>query len=661
MIPMKPPGWTLIAAGVFWVLPSTASGTEEGCSTAGRFSSSRNASASIGDPGIDVSYYRLDLHVDHVNGTLRGDVRVAASVVADTLHAVTLDLSASMTVDSVRLGQTRPVFVRLPTGFTVQLPTPHTRGEHLTLDIAYHGAPASTGFGSFVFSSALEGPWVWSLSQPYGARDWWPCKDHPLDKADSVDILVTCASGLKVGSNGRLVSVRDNGDGTTTHTWTERYPIATYLVSVAIAPYAEFSNWFKYGPQDSMEVLNYVLPHHLELAQSTLPRTVDMLEVFSRLYGPYPFLNEKYGHSEFGRGGAMEHQTMTSTTTFDEDVIAHELAHQWFGDLITCRTWQDLWLNEGFATYSESLYREARYGGDQYRALIRNRMHDAMNARGSLFVQDTSSVPELFARSRVYSKGASVLHMLRHVMGDTLFFKAIRAYAGDPRFRYGTASTSDFQSVCESYYGRSLGFFFTQWVYGENYPRYTLRWTAQTEGTSFLIDAMLEQETGTTNPSAFVMPVDLRFSAAGQETTVVVWNSQNPEQFTVPLPFRPERAEVDPDQWILREVIDPGPVLPTTAALAQNFPNPFNNGTSIRIQIPHRTHVTLSVHNVLGQRIETLVDGVVDPGTHEYQWTPGVALQDPGTVPDRPVASGVYYCRLATDGAFLTRSMIFIR
>jgi hypothetical protein len=410
-----------------------------------------------------------------------------------------------------------------------------------------------------------------------------------------------------------------------------------------------------------MEVLNYVLPHHLELAQATLPKTVDMLEIFSRLYGPYPFLNEKYGHSEFGRGGAMEHQTMTSTTTFDEDVIAHELAHQWFGDLITCRTWQDLWLNEGFATYSESLYREARYGVDQYRALIRSRMNDALNARGSLFVQDTSSVPNLFARSRVYSKGASVLHMLRHVMGDTLFFKAIRAYAGDPRFRYGTANTSDFQSVCESFYGKPLGFFFTQWVYGESFPRYTLRWSAQAEGTNFLIDAILDQETGTTNPSAFVMPVDLRFSSAGEETTMVVWHSQTREQFTFSLPFRPERADVDPGEWILREVVEPGPVLPTTAGLAQNFPNPFNSGTSIRIQIPHRAHVSLSVHNILGQRIATLVDGIVDPGTHEYLWIPGAAMQTHGTIPGRPVASGVYYCRLSSNGTFLTRSMLFIR
>ena len=159
-----------------------------------------------------------------------------------------------------------------------------------------------------------EGPWIWSLSEPYGARDWWPCKDHQLDKADSADIIVTCPNGLKVGSNGLLRSTTDNGNGTTTFFWAERYPIATYLISVAIGPFATFSNWYRYSPSDSMEVLNYVLPSHLSLALGSLPKAVQMLEIFSRIYGPYPFLKEKYGHSEFGRGGAMEHQTMTPTS-----------------------------------------------------------------------------------------------------------------------------------------------------------------------------------------------------------------------------------------------------------------------------------------------------------------------------------------------------------
>ena len=432
--------------------------------------------ASVADASVNALYYRLDLRLDIPSSTLTGVVILRARVVADSTTYLLLDLSPSMTLDSARFNGRRLTAVRYPQSISIELPRTFYVARNLTVEIAYHGTPLATGFGSFQFSSHETGPWIWSLSQPYGARDWWPCRDHPLDKADSVDILITCPTGLRVGSNGKLMAVVDNGDGSSTHIWSERYPIATYLVSIAVSNYAVFSDWFVYSPTDSMEILNYVLPAHLTAALEELPKTVTMLRVFSTLYGPYPFLKEKYGHSEFNRGGAMEHQTMTSTTTFAEDVISHELAHQWFGDLITCATWQDLWLNEGFATYSESLYREARYGQSEYWRLIGERMISAKSAKGPLFKTDTSTVSELFAVTGVYAKGASVLHMLRHVVGDSMFFRILRTYAADTRFRYGTASTADFQGVCEAVAGKSLGYFFDEWIYGESYPRYTLRW-----------------------------------------------------------------------------------------------------------------------------------------------------------------------------------------
>lgn len=650
----------LWAAGLALLLtPVAAAG--DGCSSKGRYIARMMQAASAGDQRIDVSYYRLELRVEPQTSSIGGAVDLVAASLVDSLASVTLDLNSTMTIDSVRQQASPLSLTRFPSSFTVQLARPYRRGEVFSLRVYYHGTPAATGFGSFVFASIPEGAWIWSLSQPYGAREWWPCKDHPLDKADSVDVVVTCANGLKVGSNGRLVSVRDNGDGTSTHTWAERYPISTYLVSIAIAPYVAFSNWYKYGPSDSLEVLNYIIPQHLAQAQETLPKTVDMLRIFSSLYGPYPFLKEKYGHSEFGWSGAMEHQTMTSTSTFAEDVISHELAHQWFGDMITCQTWQDLWLNEGFATYSEALYREAQYGSDYYRALIRYRLSDALAAQGSLFVIDTTSVSALFARSRVYSKGASVLHMLRHVMGDTLFFRALRAYAGDSRFRYGTARTADFREICETTYGKSLGFFFDQWVYGEKYPRYTLRWDGTGDGSHWTIEARLDQETGTATPSVFVMPVDIRFSAGGKDTTVVVWNSRNSESFTFTLSFNPERAEVDPEQWILREVNNPNPTLADVPVLEQNYPNPFNWGTTLTIQNPRRSRVSLTIHNILGQQIASLHNSVLEPGVHTFQWSPGATGWIPEATRDRPVASGVYFCRLVSDGAHITRSMLYIR
>jgi aminopeptidase N len=603
---------------------------------------------------IDALYYRLGLTLHVSTASLTGQVTVRARVVADSTHAMLLDLSGSMVLDSVRTGDQRLNVTRYLQSFEVQLPRFFHSGEIITVEVFYHGWPVASGFGSFAFTTVSGQPWVWSLSQPYGARDWWPCRDHPLDKADSVDIAVTCPSGLRVGSNGKLVSVTNNGDGTSTHTWSERYPIATYLVSIAVSNYAAFSNWYVYSPTDSMEVLNYVLPEHLARAQQQLPKTVEMLGSFSTLFGPYPFLKEKYGHSEFGRGGAMEHQTMTSTTTFEEDVVSHELAHQWFGDLITCATWQDLWLNEGFATYSESLWREARYGKAEYWQLITERMNSAKNARGTLFKTDTSSVADLFAVTGVYAKGASVLHMLRHVVGDSTFFRILKAYVADERFRYGSATTAGFRSVCESTAGRDLGWFFSEWVYGESYPRYTLRWAAAEAHDSIRVTASISQTELTSLPSVFQMPVDLRFSANGLDTTIVVFNSRAEETFEFVLPFIPNQAEIDPDGWILRDVLPANPLLPEMAQLDRNYPNPFNAGTTITMRLPGRTYAAIRIYDILGRRIATLSAGVEEPGTHTVRWE---GKDDAGS----PAASGVYIARLETNAHTVARKLLLLR
>jgi aminopeptidase N len=624
-----------------------------GCS-AKPFAIAQSHSASAADPGVDALYYRLELRLNIPSATLQGTTSAKLRVVADSTNAVALDLSESMILDSVRMNGQRLTTIRFPQSLLIQLPRFYHKGEIVTAEIAYHGTPNATGFGSFYFASLPGGPWVWSLSEPYGARDWWPCRDHPLDKADSVDILITCPTGLRVGSNGKLMGVRDNGDGTSTHMWSERYPIATYLVSIAVSNFAAFSNWFVFSPTDSMEILNYVLPEHLALAQQQLPKTVDMLRVFSTLFGPYPFLKEKYGHSEFGRGGAMEHQTMTSTTTFAEDVISHELAHQWFGDLITCATWQDLWLNEGFATYSESLYREARYGTSEYWRLIQERMSSAKTAKGSVFRIDTNSVASLFAVAGVYAKGASVLHMLRHVVGDSVFFRILRSYSADTRLRYGTASTADFQGVCEAVAGRPLGWFFDEWIYGESYPRYTLRWSAAHLGDSHRVTATLTQTQQNSSPSFFQMPVDLRFSGTGRDTTIPVFNSKISETFEFLMPFQPERADIDPDNWILRDVLPPDPLIPETAQLEQNYPNPFNSGTTITMKLPGRIHAAVRIYDLLGRRVATVSDGLQEPGTHPLRWE---GNDDVG----QPVASGVYVARLETTGITIARRLLLVR
>lgn len=350
----------------------------------------------------------------------------------------------------------------------------------------------------------------------------------------------------------------------------------------------------------------------------------------------------------------MEHQTMTSTTTYNELTIAHELAHQWFGDLITCARWSDLWLNEGFATYCEALWQESSRGTAAYWSTIGPRLSLARSAQGTLAVQDTGDVRNLFANSRVYAKGAAVLHMLRHVLGDSTFFRALREYVADPRFRYGVATSDDFRRVCEEVSGKNLGAFFDQWVYGEKYPIYSASWTATPAGSLTEVRIRLDQETRTTRPSFFSMPVDLRCATTSRDTVLTVTHASPGQEFAVLLPFSPTSVVVDPGNWILKEVLDPDSRLPAIFMLDQNYPNPFNSGTTITLRLPRRTDMALEIFSVLGERVVTLQEGRMEAGVHTLRWqgttSAGVA-----------VPSGIYFCRFRTDGTTVTRTMMLLR
>jgi aminopeptidase N len=541
------------------------------------------------------------------------------------------------------------LFTQNSSSFDIFLARSYTIGEILSVDVFYEGIPIATGFGSFVFSSHSGVPWVYSLSEPYGAKDWWPCKNDPSDKADSADIIVTCDSTLKVGSEGTLVSVVNNKNGTSTHHWKERYPIASYLISVAITNYVQFSNWFRYSATDSMEILNYVLPEHDSTARKNLPRVVDMLAIYSNLFGLYPFIKEKYGHAEFGKGGAMEHQTMTSTTTFDEDVISHELAHQWFGDMITCRTWSDLWLNEGFAQYCSALYRERQYGVKSYWTYINSQLDQAKLSHGAIGVPDTSSVSNLFNSQRIYSKGAVVLHMLRHVLGDSIFFLSLYRYSNNSALKYSTATIKDFQSMCETVSGKNLAYFFQEWLFGDRFPDYSYSWTWKSSNDSSVIILNIEQTTIGTTPSFYTMPIDIHIDTDGKDTTVIVLNNAQQQNFTIKYPVKPSAVLLDPEGWILKFASSENERPPTIYLLEQNYPNPFNSTTTISYQIPERERVVLKIYDILGREVTTLVDARQFSGFYDYQWHP------------QNLASGIYFYRINAGSVQLQKKMVFLK
>lgn len=656
--------WLRIAAALLAVLPTLFAQSPDPefdalrASEARRYMSLARAmkSAAAIERVMDVTYYKLNISVAGAMSYLNGDVTANATVTVPVLNAIDYNLTNTMHVDSAFVDGVGSAFTSNASSIRITTPKTYRAGDKLTTRVYYHGQPGYSGFGSYTDKlRADDTRWIYTLSEPYGARDWWPCVDHPNDKADSADILITCEKSLTAVTSGKLTETLLNADGTKTFHWKHRYPIATYLIAANVGTYSSFSDWYKYSPTDSMEVVNYVLPGidtSSRNYRANVALTPRMLSIFSALFGQYPFIREKYGHVEFGWSGGMEHQTLTSlgSKSFSEATIAHELAHQWFGDMITCRSWQDLWLNEGFAQYFEAVYREKQYGAADYAATIASRTNGAKNAAGSLFVTDTADVNNLFAGNRVYYKGAWVLHMLRHAVGDSLFFASIRAYANDPALMYGTASTSDLRAAFERTTKRDLGWFFNEWVYGSGYPRYHGQYSFVNTGTGYIAYVHVSQELRSALPAFFTMPIDIRFAAKGWDTTVTVWNASQSVTYPIQLSRWVDTVQLDPKNWILADksmiplVGVEAEQRPASFFLAQNFPNPFNPSSTIRFGVARDSRVTITLYDMLGRVAATVFNGEMAAGSY--------------TVPldARTLSSGVYLYRLTAEhgGSFYT-------
>ncbi len=499
---------------------------------------------------FDVTYYIIRLKIDPSTTaeTIDGAVTVFGSAVAGTLDTVQLDFSQSLTADSVTSGASRLDFQQTGDLLTIALPG---GGSNIgfALTVHYRGQPQNFGFGSFKFESFNSHPTVSTLSEPYYARGWWPCKDHPTDKPDSVDMYVTIDSNLIVASNGSLVSIVKNGDGTNTTHWHESYPIATYLVSLAIADYYTYSDTLKYGGFTMpIDFFHYGPPG--DVIRARYAKVKDMIAAFSDMFGIYPFIREKYGHAEFTFGGGMEHQTCTSLGAFDENVIAHELAHQWWGDMVTCGSWHDIWLNEGFASYGEALWAEHTDGMAGYHAMMNTfpDTWDTTRARDTLIVTDTTSEFTLF-NWKVYRKGGYVLHMLRYTIGDSAFFRTLHRY-GEPPYKYSTAVTEDFRRVAEEESGQNLETFFQQWVYSGGQPYYHYGMLPITTDTGVVTYFFLDQVQAGRNP--FQTDIDVRFDFADTALTFRLSDTLSSQNFVFRFDTAPISCTVDPDHWILQ-------------------------------------------------------------------------------------------------------------
>lgn len=554
----------------------------------------------------DIRYCRLHWAVDPAVRYIQGSVFTVFEPLV-SVGSLEFDFSASLKMDSIRYHGQSLNFTRSGDILTVNFPSvlPALLSDSVTF--YYQGTPSSTGFGSFEVNQHAGTPILWTLSEPYGAMEWWPCKQALNDKIDSVDIFITHPEAYRAASNGLLVEEKSAGGLTTTH-WRHRYPIAAYLICMAVTNYEAFTVPAP-DPGGTTQIVNYVYPENLNNAKTGVADNVAHLQLYNKLFGLYPFQEEKYGHAQFGWGGGMEHQTITFVGDFGFELLAHELAHHWFGDKVTCGSWQDIWLNEGFATYLSGLCYENLQ--PQYWQNFKQGRINSVTSQpgGSVFVTDTSSVGRIFSGRLSYAKGAMVLHGLRWVCGDSAFFAGVRNYVNDPALAYRYARTADLQAHLEASSGKDLNGYFADWFTGQGYPTYQVLWSQDAQGT---VRFTLNQTQSHPSVSFFEMPVPLRLVGAnGQMVDVRLEHTFSGQSFTWKPGFTVTNVLFDPNFWLISKDNVVTRVSKTQDLAAQGYsllvsPNPVREGTvRVTIQAPASAQATLSIISATGAIVLT--------------------------------------------------------
>ncbi len=512
----------------------------------------------------DVTSYIIDIEVSDTTTFVSGNAIINAKALV-SIDTFAFELIPEQTIDNLLFnGELMDNYYR--DGDNVIVPvTEIEAGSDIVARIYYHGQPPEGGFFSGVtngYSPGWQKNVTWTLSEPFAAKDWFPVKQDLNDKADSVLLFFTTSASNMVGSQGLLTNIVDVGDNMKRYEWKTNYPIDYYLISFAVADYTDYSIYAHPDQMngDSLLIQNFLYnnPANVEMKSEAIGKTKDIMELYCDLFSLYPFSDEKYGHCETQLGGGMEHQTMSTMGNFSFHLIAHELGHMWFGDNVTCATWSDIWINEGFAVYSDYLANEFILGSESARNFIIGTQEHAMSVdNGSVYIPEDQIYPgnewRIFNGALSYDKGASIIHMLRHeIQNDEVFFDILEAF--QQTFGGSTATGEDFRALAEEMSGMDFEQFFEQWYYGQGFPQYSFTYWMGVDNSFYLSST---QTTSSLHTPLYNMLLEFRLGFEdGTDTIVQFRQTENLNVFSIPVSKNVVNVKSDPNEWNLEKVME---------------------------------------------------------------------------------------------------------
>jgi len=551
-----------ICAAIIFLATVVQAGGGNPCADRKKGAAKAAAKTTLADPGegdYDIKYLKFNLDVrDTSIYIFPSNVSTTAQVTASSMSDYVFELGPTLTIDSAKVNG---ALVSVTTSGSVRkitLPSPLTTGAVFTAQIFYHGMPPTGGgfFNGITHSISSGGTdMVYTVSDPWVALNWWPCKQSVNDQADSVDMFIKTPANVLDGSTGRLVNIdMTSAPGFWIHHWKTNYPIDYYLISIAVAKYAEFRSALHFtGSPDTMLIQNFFMDTATfnPLYKANFDSVAYMIDYYSTLFGRFPFWQEKYGMCFTTLGGGMEHQGMTTIGVTGTTTIAHELMHQWFGDHVTYKTWGDMWLSEGFATYAEQLYLNHFWSPASAKGMRLNYLNSALSKTcGMTYVNDTSTSDSLFTTNQ-YQKASIFINTLRYMAPeDSLFFKVLRIYQST--YSFGNASTDDFKAIAESVYGFNLDTFFNQWVHGRGYPIYKATWN-QVGSTVYV--KLMQSQSCPSYTNHFSTPVEIDLRAGTVDTFIKVYNDIDTQVFSFDWSSTVTNVYLNTNVWTLMKTL----------------------------------------------------------------------------------------------------------